>query len=244
MKATDQWGTPLCRICHDDVEHVGSRREVEWFAKFGVDPHALAKALWNASGDEARMTAIVIAHRRGVPILTTEQEIAMKTPIAEQIAEAVREQGMRERLYPIWIKAGRLDLEQGVKQKRSWAAIIEILEYCQANRDAINTAIATMAGEEFIGPEVTALIGEARRELGLRESTYANLVAAGKMTMVDSSIRIKRVRAMIGTLEFYGRNRKKIETAVEVVGSPEVAAISKIFPGATVTGIHERAEAR
>jgi Zn-finger nucleic acid-binding protein len=62
MKATDQWGTPLCPRCHLALEMIGSRREVEWFGRFGIDPHALARDLWLASGDLETMTAIAARH--------------------------------------------------------------------------------------------------------------------------------------------------------------------------------------
>lgn len=67
MKATDRWLVPLCHEAHiNGVERVGSRRELEWFQARGIaDPYALAKALWDATGDLARMRAIVIAHRGG-----------------------------------------------------------------------------------------------------------------------------------------------------------------------------------
>lgn len=64
MKATDRWLVPLCHEAHiNGVERVGSRLEVEWFRARGIaDPHALAKALWDATGDLPRMRAIVLAH--------------------------------------------------------------------------------------------------------------------------------------------------------------------------------------
>lgn len=50
LKATDRWAVPLCgRVHHPEIERLGSRREVEWFLSHGVDCHALAQALWNAS---------------------------------------------------------------------------------------------------------------------------------------------------------------------------------------------------
>lgn len=64
MKATDKWGLPLTYENHlNGVERVGARRELEWFQARGIeDPHGLAKALWDASGDLPRMRAIVLAH--------------------------------------------------------------------------------------------------------------------------------------------------------------------------------------
>lgn len=64
QKSTDKWGVPLCWFKHEELERQGSRNEVAWFQKHGIeDPHALADALWHASPDVARMTKIVIEHR-------------------------------------------------------------------------------------------------------------------------------------------------------------------------------------
>lgn len=62
-KATDKWLVPLCREKHDELEVIGSRRELSWFREQGVsDPIDLAAALWNATGDLSKMTKIVHAH--------------------------------------------------------------------------------------------------------------------------------------------------------------------------------------
>lgn len=65
LKSTDRWAVPMTRRLHDEVERVGSRNERKWFLDHGVDPHTLALALWASTGDLARMTKIVIAHRSG-----------------------------------------------------------------------------------------------------------------------------------------------------------------------------------
>lgn len=62
MKAVDKWALPLSRQPHDEVERIGSRNERAWFLSRGIDPHALATALWNASGNIEQMWDIVIAH--------------------------------------------------------------------------------------------------------------------------------------------------------------------------------------
>lgn len=63
LKATDQWALPLTRSEHCDVEKLGSRRELEWFRKMGMEnPYAAAKALWNARGDLDAMHRIIGAH--------------------------------------------------------------------------------------------------------------------------------------------------------------------------------------
>ena len=63
MRSSDRWTVPLCRGCHDDVERVGTKREISWFGDFGVDPHDLAAGLWNVSGDLDRMQRVLQAHR-------------------------------------------------------------------------------------------------------------------------------------------------------------------------------------
>lgn len=64
LKATDRWAVPLCKWQHHaDIERLGSRREVEWFAQFGIDPHALATALWNATGNLDKMRKVLAAHK-------------------------------------------------------------------------------------------------------------------------------------------------------------------------------------
>ena len=67
MKATDRWLVPLCRELHDEVGRIGTRNEIAWFLSHGVDPHELARALWQARGDLAAMTRIVRAHMTVVP---------------------------------------------------------------------------------------------------------------------------------------------------------------------------------
>lgn len=65
LKATDRWAVPMCALIHHpEIERHGSRKEREWFARFGIDPHELANALWAASGDLARMGRVIIAHKQ------------------------------------------------------------------------------------------------------------------------------------------------------------------------------------
>lgn len=65
MRSSDKWAVPLCRPHHDEIERIGSRNETRWFAERGVEsPIDLAAALWSASPDVARMTAIILAHRK------------------------------------------------------------------------------------------------------------------------------------------------------------------------------------
>lgn len=63
LRATDKWALPVCRLHHEMVERLSSRSETQFFFDAGVDPHDLAKSLWDASGDLERMVKILIAHR-------------------------------------------------------------------------------------------------------------------------------------------------------------------------------------
>ena len=66
LRSTDRWAVPLCFDHHtgaNGVHRVASKREPEWFGTHGTDAVWLAKALWNARGDLAAMTRIVLAHR-------------------------------------------------------------------------------------------------------------------------------------------------------------------------------------
>lgn len=66
LKATDRWVLPLCGPYghHHELEQFGSRREFDWFwSNFGINPHALANALWHASGDLTRLNRVLLAHK-------------------------------------------------------------------------------------------------------------------------------------------------------------------------------------
>lgn len=66
MRSPDRYAVPLCHDHHiNGVERVGSRNEIEWFAKRGVQALDLAAALWGSTGDLAKMTAIVVTNKRG-----------------------------------------------------------------------------------------------------------------------------------------------------------------------------------
>lgn len=66
MRSSDRWGVPLSRTPHEQVERVGSRNEEKWFREHGIESVIdLAAALWAASPDVAKMTKIILAHRRG-----------------------------------------------------------------------------------------------------------------------------------------------------------------------------------
>lgn len=63
LKATDRWAVPLCRHHHDEVERLSSTREAAWFARFGIPPLALARALWGATGDGSKMERVLSAFK-------------------------------------------------------------------------------------------------------------------------------------------------------------------------------------
>lgn len=65
MRSSDRWGVPLSRGPHDEIERIGSRNEPAKLAEWGIkDAPDLANALWHASPDVRRMTAIIIEWRR------------------------------------------------------------------------------------------------------------------------------------------------------------------------------------
>lgn len=65
VRSTDEHTLPHCHNDHMDIENRGAKQEVAYYRSINIDPLALAKDLWNATGDIAKMTRIVIAHRCG-----------------------------------------------------------------------------------------------------------------------------------------------------------------------------------
>ena len=64
VRATDKRGIPECWFCHHEIENAGPRKEIAYYKDHGIaDVHELAGALWRASPDVAKMTAILIAHK-------------------------------------------------------------------------------------------------------------------------------------------------------------------------------------
>lgn len=64
MRAPDALAVPLCRSHHDEIESIGSRNEWAWFEKRGIDPIAIADALWRAPrGNAAEYTRIILANK-------------------------------------------------------------------------------------------------------------------------------------------------------------------------------------
>lgn len=85
LKATDRWGVPLCGCEHHPaLERIGSRREREWFAQWGIDPHALAQDLWNARRDPIRMDFVLRAHKQqAVRMLSAERRLVVNLDTCE-----------------------------------------------------------------------------------------------------------------------------------------------------------------
>lgn len=77
VKSTDKWAVPLCKWQHHaDVERLGSRREVEWFDQYGIDPHDLANALWKSTGSLERMLKVLVAHKQqAIRILSERRKV-------------------------------------------------------------------------------------------------------------------------------------------------------------------------
>jgi hypothetical protein len=63
MRASDKWAVPLCRMHHDALHRISSRREKQWFYDGGIDPYDLAVALWVSTGDIDRMNLILLTQR-------------------------------------------------------------------------------------------------------------------------------------------------------------------------------------
>lgn len=65
QKSSDRWAVPLTHALHMELHKLGSRKEAGWFRERGIEfPLDLAAALWAASPDVAKGTAIVLAHHR------------------------------------------------------------------------------------------------------------------------------------------------------------------------------------
>lgn len=64
MKSPDKFGLPMCAEHHlHGVERAGSRNELDWFEKHGIEALDLAAALWMVSPDKAAMCRIIMTHR-------------------------------------------------------------------------------------------------------------------------------------------------------------------------------------
>lgn len=67
VRSRDKHTIPHCHTCHMDIESRGAKNEVAYYGAIGagIDPLALAEALWDSSGDLAAMTRVFIAHKYG-----------------------------------------------------------------------------------------------------------------------------------------------------------------------------------
>ena len=70
MRSPDKFGLPLCMAgfthgddCHGQVERIGSRRELRWFADHGIDAIELCYALWGVKHSYDAMLRVLMAHR-------------------------------------------------------------------------------------------------------------------------------------------------------------------------------------
>lgn len=69
MRSPDRFAVPMCPECHlQGVERAGSKNEIAWFRKRGIEALDLAVALWTATGSLPQMTKIVIEHKRRGPV--------------------------------------------------------------------------------------------------------------------------------------------------------------------------------
>jgi hypothetical protein len=65
LKSPDKYGLPMCNEHHiHGVERVGSKNELAWFEKHGIEALELAAALWMVSPDKGAMVRIVLAHKQ------------------------------------------------------------------------------------------------------------------------------------------------------------------------------------
>lgn len=92
VKATDRHAIPLCGwVHHPEVERIGSRNEIAYFERSGIDPHELANALWKATGDLARMGAVLVAHKQSA-IRTLTKRAAVNCLMAHGLTRAEAEE--------------------------------------------------------------------------------------------------------------------------------------------------------
>lgn len=66
MRSPDKCALPMCEECHlNGVERAGSKNELDWFAKRGIQALDYAAALWTATGDLGRMFKVALEHMAG-----------------------------------------------------------------------------------------------------------------------------------------------------------------------------------
>lgn len=64
MRSPDRMGLPMCADHHlNGVERAGSKNEISWFEKHGLEPLELAAALWAVSPNPQAMYRVLSAHK-------------------------------------------------------------------------------------------------------------------------------------------------------------------------------------
>lgn len=67
MRSPDRFGVPMCFMagqnCHEQIERIGSKYELEWFRKRGIEALDLAGSLWANKHSLDAMRAILRAYR-------------------------------------------------------------------------------------------------------------------------------------------------------------------------------------
>jgi hypothetical protein len=92
-------------------------------------------------------------------------------------------------------------------------------------------------------------LAEVRRECALRERVYANWVLEGRMTVVDSATRIRRLGAVRNTLEALEAMRRPAErpaaTLAEQIGEVkrELGMRRRVYPRYVAAGKADAQEA-
>ncbi len=75
MRSPDKFGLPLCMVgftvgghdCHGQVERAGSKNELKWFQKRGIDAVELCYALWGVKHSVEAMERVLLAHKGVTP---------------------------------------------------------------------------------------------------------------------------------------------------------------------------------
>jgi hypothetical protein len=122
LKATDRWAVPLCGMAHHpEIERIGSKQERDWFLSRGIDPHALAQALWDARRDPVRMDFVLRAHKqsaqRQLSAVLRQEHGAVFAEVRQHRAplspEKQRRDDVRKTAFvTVLMRGGRLTREQ------------------------------------------------------------------------------------------------------------------------------------
>lgn len=63
LRAPDRYTVPLWSLRHEELHALGSRNEHAYFDAMGIDPYALAEALWANTASLVRMANVLAAHQ-------------------------------------------------------------------------------------------------------------------------------------------------------------------------------------